>query len=223
MEHPIKAVIFDIDGTVTPNSNSWLAMTRDMGASVEEHKAIFFEGFKEGKVHYDQVRERLIALWRATGNANRSRLETIFQNWPVHDDAKKIIDFFRDKGLQVAFITGSTSMYAKIVADKFGVADFYASGQLEFDEDDNLVDFHFPLDESERKLEHLVAYCEGKSINLQEVVALGDSNNDVAIFSATKRGIIVGKDRPQSLIDVAWKEASSLREAKEILLPYLEN
>src|SRR3989338_6397193 len=41
----IKAVVFDIDGTVTPHANSWLATTRDLGGSVEEHKVMFFEGF----------------------------------------------------------------------------------------------------------------------------------------------------------------------------------
>lgn len=35
-----KAIIFDIDGTLTPQ-NSWTAFTADMGASVEDHLSIY--------------------------------------------------------------------------------------------------------------------------------------------------------------------------------------
>lgn len=43
-----KAIIFDIDGTLSPEV-SWLALTRDLGASVEEHIQIY-KNYKEGKL-----------------------------------------------------------------------------------------------------------------------------------------------------------------------------
>lgn len=221
MENEIKAVAFDIDGTITPNSNSWLALTRDLGASVEKHADMFFRDFKEGRASYDAARQQFIAFWQATGNATRSKIQSIYDSWPVFDDAYQLIGFLREKDVPIVFITGATRMYAKIVADKFLIPDYYANGELIFDEQDNLSDFTFPLDESERKLEHLTAYCKKKSISLQNVATVGDSGNDVGIFTATQKGIMVGLDRPEILRKVAWKEANGLLEVKDLLKSYL--
>ena len=217
----IKAVVFDIDGTVTPHANSWLATTRDLGGSVEEHKVMFFEGFKGGQVSYEDSKKRFIKFWQATGKANRSHLKDIFESWPVFPEAQELIAFLKEKGLYVAFITGSMGMYAKIVAAKFSVPDYYANSELVFDDDGNFVDFDFPHDESQRKVEHLHAFCKKRSLKPSNVVALGDSANDAGIFSETQRGIIVGLEKPEVLKKVAWKEADSLLEVKELLAPFL--
>jgi HAD superfamily phosphoserine phosphatase-like hydrolase len=217
----IKAVVFDIDGTVTPHANSWLAFTHGLGASTEEHKKIFFEGFKGGQVSYEIVRERLTKLWRATGNANRPYIENMFSSWPVLPEAQELISFLRGKGLEIVFITGSVGIYAKIVADKFSVSDYYANGELIFDSEGSLIDFHFPHDESGRKLDNMRAFCERKGLSAEAVVALGDSYNDVGIFSETGRGILVGAEKPEILKKVAWKEIDSLTEITRILEPFL--
>lgn len=44
----MKAVVFDIDGTLSPEV-SWLALTRDLGASVEEHAQIYAD-YKAGRI-----------------------------------------------------------------------------------------------------------------------------------------------------------------------------
>jgi len=218
----IKAVIFDMDGTITPTANSWLATTLGLGASVDDHKAIYFKGFKEGNVSYDNSRAQLIKLWRETGHATRAYLQEMFESWPVIREAEELISFFRSKGLKIALITSATSMYAAIVAKKFSIDDYYASGELIFDQDGNLVDFHFPHDDSQHKLEDLHDFCHKYSLTPQYVVALGDSDNDVHIFTETKRGILVGQDKPQILREVAWKEANDLTEVKDLLNPLLK-
>lgn len=217
----IKAVVFEIDGTVTPHTNSWLAMTRDLGGSVEEHKAMFFEDFKEGKVSYAESKKKFIKFWQATGNATRSKLEAIFKSWPVYPEAKELTTFFKEKGVHVAFITGSMGMYAKIVAEKFSVPDYYANSELVFDGDGNFIDFDFPHDEAKQKVEHLHTFCGKRSLSPSNVIALGDSGNDVGIFTETQRGIMVGLGKPEILKKVAWKEADNLLEVKEILASLL--
>ncbi len=113
-------------------------------------------------------------------------------------------------------------MYAEIVAKKFSVSDYYANSKLVFDDEGNLTDFDFPHDESRQKVEHLHAFCKKKSLEPHNIIALGDSSNDVGIFTETGRGIIVGLDKPEVLKNVAWKEAGSLLEVKEILDPLLQ-
>ena len=217
----IKAIVLDIDGTITPDI-SWLAMTRDLGASVKEHKTIF-KAFKENQISYETSKEKLIKLWQETGNATRPKLENIFENWPVFPEAKEFVSFLQNQGLHVALITGSMSLYAKVMAKKFSVRDYYASCELVFDINENLIDFHFPRDESKKKLEGLFEFCENRSLKPHNIVAIGDSENDIGLFSETKKGIMVGIERPESLRKVAWKQAVNLLEVKELLAPFLEN
>ena len=217
----IKAVIFDIDGTITPDI-SWLAMTRDLGASVEEHKTIF-KAFKEGQISYETSKEQLIKLWQETGHATRPKLENIFESWPIFPEAEELVSFLHNKGFYVAFITGSMNLYAKVMAKKFSVLDYYASGELIFDNEENLIDFHFPHDESHKKLEHLFEFCGKRSLEPHNIVVIGDSENDVGLFSETKKGIMVGIERPDTLRKVAWKEIDNLSEIKELLAPFLSN
>ena len=67
-----KAVVFDIDGTLSPEV-SWLALTRDLGAPVDQHVQIYND-YKEGLIDYPTSKAQLIGLWRATGNANKEFL-----------------------------------------------------------------------------------------------------------------------------------------------------
>ncbi len=216
----IKAVVFDIDGTVTPNANSWLDMTRDLGASVEEH-LILYQAFNKGRISYEDSKRELLKLWRDTGRATRSQMEGIFMSWPILPEAEELISFLRDKGLHVAFITGSMGMYAEIIAKKFSVLDYHATGELVFDDAGDLVDFQFPPDGKDHKFEQLLTFCDNKSIIPQNVIALGDGMNDLEIFSVTNRGILVGSEKPEALKKVAWKETASLSEAKELLATFL--
>lgn len=215
----IKAIVFDIDGTLTPDI-SWLAMTRDLGASVDKHQEIF-KAFKESKISYEASREQLIKLWQDTGNATYPKIKNIFENWSIFPEAKELISFLHDKELYVAFITGSMNLYAEVVAQKFSVLDYYANGNLIFDNNEKLVDFHFPHNESIKKLEYLFEFCEKRSLKPNNIITIGDSENDVGLFSETKRGIMVGIEKPKALEKVAWKQADNLLKVKELLLNIL--
>jgi phosphoserine phosphatase len=83
-----KAIIFDIDGTLSPEI-SWLALTRDLGASVDEHIRIYTD-LKQGRIDYPESKRQLINLWRATGNANKAFFQKLFENWPQMKRMKRI-------------------------------------------------------------------------------------------------------------------------------------
>ena len=65
----IKAVVFDIDNTLT-NDVSWLKATELLGASVEKHVDIF-DKFSKNKLSYKVSKQQLIQLWEDTGNNNK--------------------------------------------------------------------------------------------------------------------------------------------------------
>jgi HAD superfamily phosphoserine phosphatase-like hydrolase len=210
----VKAVIFDIDGTISPGV-SWTKMTEALGGSVENHKKIY-KAFLDGKISYQQTRMDITQLWMKTGNATRANLEKIFVSWPVFPEAKELISFLQNKNIPIAFITGSKDLFADITAKKFSVSEYYASGELVFDDNGNLVDFYYPLDSSKKKLELFLEFCKKFSLDPKTVVALGDSDNDVGIFTKTQRGIMIG-NKPESLARVAWRQVDNISEASNLI------
>jgi phosphoserine phosphatase len=210
-----KAIIFDIDGTLSPEI-SWLALTRDLGASVDEHLRIYAD-LKQGKIDYTESKRQLIDLWRATGNANKPFFQKLFENWPLDPFAKQIVQQAQTKH-KVCLITGSMNLYAQIVANKLGVKDWYANTTLHWDENDELDDMDYELKQAEKKLEQFQQFCQAQNIQPEECIVVGDGENDIELFKLSGKGVLIttpetgGEHKKQ-----AWKIANNLGELKQIL------
>lgn len=205
----IKAVIFDIDGTLTPEI-SWLALTRDLSASTEEHIAIY-NAYKNGETDYAQSKQLLLDLWQATGNANKSYFEALFNSLPLVDDASAVVSELQKK-YNVCLITGSMDLYAATIAAKLGITDWFANTVLQWDANGDLIDMSYELNQGQKKLEQFLGYCSTRSIQPNECVVVGDSDNDIELFKVSGRGIAVGTAVPEELSAVAWKSVGGLGE-----------
>jgi len=137
----IKAIIFDIDGTLTPG-NSWMAFTNDLGASVNDHMSIY-KNHLDGVIGLDESKEQLLAMWQATDKANKQHIQEIFHTWPIRPEAKPLVTWLKDQGYLVCLITGSVGLYAEHIASELGIDDYYANADLFFDEAGNLSSFHY--------------------------------------------------------------------------------
>jgi len=212
----LKAVIFDIDGTLTPQ-NSWKAFTNDLGASVADHLAIYGEHV-DGKIGLDESKQKLLAMWQATGNANRDHIEKVFDSWPVRPDAKDLIDWLKTKGYTVCLITGSVGVYAKHMAEKLGVEHWYANAELYFDEQGELSSFHYTANQAEIKLQHFTEFCHKYNLDFDQCMAVGDGDNDIELFRATGHGILIeGEKIANELRDASWQTVRNLSEIKDLL------
>jgi HAD superfamily phosphoserine phosphatase-like hydrolase len=213
----IEAVVFDIDGTLTEDI-SWTALTRDLGGSVEDHMAIF-NAFREGRIDYPTSKYQLIRLWQATGNANKAFIEHLFTSWPIRLEAPALMRWLLDENYTLGLITGSLDLYAKAIAGRLGIENYYANTELIFDAQDNLVDFHYELNQAKKKVEQLQAFCESKGITIKGCVVVGDGDNDLELFRETGRGVLVGDAPSRELVESAWKRIGSLSEIKGLLSP----
>lgn len=213
METP-KAIIFDVDGTLSPEI-SWTALTRDLGASVEDHIAIY-QQYKAGQTDYGASKRQLIDLWQATGNANKGHFLTLFEGWPLAPEAPNIVGSLAKK-YSICLITGSMDLYAQTVAQKLHVTDYYANTTLHWDEAGNLTDMDYELDQAKRKLEQFLGYCSLHNIKPEECIIVGDSDNDIALFEASGRGIAIGQDIPESLRKVSWQTIQTLNELHTLI------
>lgn len=73
-----KAVIFDMDGTLTEH-NAWLSFTKALGASVEERTKIYND-LLSGTVGLAESKQKLVALWQKTGNTTREQINRIYDS-----------------------------------------------------------------------------------------------------------------------------------------------
>ncbi len=211
---PYQAVIFDIDGTLTPEI-SWTTLTRDLGADTEKHRD-FYRALQKGRLSYEEAKHSLLRLWCATGQADRATFTEIFESWPIYPSVPKLVRDLRGRGKRVCLITGSVDLYATVIARRLGVSDYYANTELVWDDRGALIDFHYRLDQAAVKLENLTKFCADYGLDPTDCLAVGDDENDISLFKATGRGIAVGGDIPADVRKAAYSCFPTLSEARDV-------
>ncbi|HYH74762.1 MAG TPA: HAD family phosphatase [Candidatus Saccharimonadales bacterium] len=213
---PVRAIIFDIDGTLTPEV-SWTSLTAGLGASADEHLRIF-NNFLDGSIDYPESKRQLLGLWQSTGKANQTFISELFAAWPLKPEAPAVIAELQ-KDYQLCLITGSMDLYAATIARKVGVQEWHANTELIWNGQGNLVDYAYQKDQAGQKLTDFEAFCAAHGISPDECVAVGDSKNDLALFAACGRGVLLAEAEPSpELAPHAWKTIHSLTELPSLLL-----
>lgn len=208
-----KAVIFDIDGTLTEHT-SWVSLTEGLGASVDAHDVVY-QAYLSEAITYEESKERLINLWRGTGRADRRTMVGIFDAIPLRENAVKTVNSLTEKGYLTCLITGSMDLYAAAVASKFKNTEWYANTRLIFNEEDMIIDYEYHRDQVARKIEHLSDFCERHSILPTECAVVGNGENDVGIFALTGNGILFGTEL-EGHPDGVTRTISNLTELRDI-------
>jgi HAD superfamily phosphoserine phosphatase-like hydrolase len=210
----IKAVILDIDDTLTDNV-SWLKITELLEASVQEHERIFSR-LTRNELTYLESKRQLFDLWKLTGNANKDFLTKAFSSWSIKDYASDLIQYCDSVSISTVLVTGSVDLFAEQIATILGVKHFYANTDLVWDNNGNLIDFNYERDQAHKKVEQFYDFINKICISENECVVLGDSENDIKLFEITKHGIAVSS-KNRDLLRVAWHTIDSLSEAIEIV------
>ena len=165
------SVVFDIDGTLTPET-SWFVLTEGLGASSEEHRRIF-QALGKGELSLEVAQQELLTLWQQTGNANKPFIRSLFETQVLHLESQEIIDYIKGRGYLVCLISGSADLYTEVMAERLGVDFHFSNTELVWDEQGNLVDFHYDPKQAEKKLEQLQAFLEEQGVSSDRCVVVG--------------------------------------------------
>lgn len=210
----IKLVCFDVDDTLI-DGTSWWILTKGLGCSSEDAVSIFNQA-KEGKISFREGERLFEKMYQDSGNATQDFIKNLFENINVKPEARDLISYLKEKEYLIYLISGAIDIYVESVVRKLGADGFYANSSLEFNNKGILQKIHYRENQAEVKLEQLQDLIGKVGININQVVCVGDSENDIEIFKATKHGIAVHSSNKE-LKRISWRVANSLSEMKEIL------
>ena len=209
-----KLACFDVDGTLV-DGISWLLLTEGLGCSSQEHIKIFYRAKKE-EISFFKGERMLTKMYQESGNATQKFIRELFSKVKPRPEAEEIISYLKEKGYKIYLISGAIDIYVEEIAKKLIVDGFYANSSLKFGKDGVLKKIYYKDNQGEIKVKQLNELVKKLGINLDEVVFIGDSENDIEVFKEIKHGIAVNSSS-EELRSIAWKDIDSLEQIKDIL------
>lgn len=212
----IKAIILDLDQTLTTDEASWLQFTELIGADKHTHTQIYVN-FKSRKLEYREAKDALIKLWIETGRTHIDDIRGIFNNVKFRKGAKDAVDYLRKK-YTLCIISGAIDIFVEISSKKLHIEHNYASTKFKFDDSGYLIDFDYKLSRGEEKLDFLLEFCDKTGIKPTECAAIGDGDSDIPIFGAVGLPILfIAEETPEELKEKVPNQLKNWNEIQKVL------
>jgi HAD superfamily phosphoserine phosphatase-like hydrolase len=210
-----KVIIWDVDETII-DKTSWIYLIEGVNADQKAHMEKFRK-FMDGLVGYDDVRSQIMSnlTKRVRGNITRGMILDICKNVPIKPEMFSILPTLLEFGYQMCLISAGIDLFVQNIAERLGVEYWYANSRLQFDEQDNFIDFHFVSEMDDLKVQQLKVYLLENNLKPADCIAIGDGKTDKGLFEKV-RGIALNS-QDDSLNTIAWKKVSQLSELVELL------
>jgi len=171
-----KLVIFDLDGTLTQERSIWEYIHKQLGkwyGFAEEYQDLFLAG----KISYEEFCERDALVWK--GMRVEELLE-IVKAVPFHPGVNELINFLKQKGLNLSMVSSGLSLLTNWVHQRYGF-DYSVSNNL-LHENGVLtgkvkIQVYF-----DKKAEWVRKILNQFEVKPEEVIAVGDSRGDIDMF-----------------------------------------
>jgi HAD superfamily phosphoserine phosphatase-like hydrolase len=214
----MKIICFDVNGTLV-DWNSWDLFTDDKPEVKEEIEDIFKKLYNK-EIGRHQFWKDLSIAFKKTEKANREYICDVWmKDCKMKDGAESIVKYLKDKGYKIYLISCSIDLYLECLVDKLGLDGYYAGSYFIFDEKGDLIEIASRCNDtgsSKFKEDSLNDIAEKESVSVEDIVHVGDADNDIGAFKMTKHGIAMNSDC-EELLKESWKQIKELKEIKEIL------
>lgn len=194
------------------SQNSWYKLNLALGVTHEEDLQMY-NAYVKGEHSYENWTKSLLALYKKHGKATESYIKGVLEDFVLNPEAKQVVDCLKNKGHELAIVSGSFDILVDLVAKELGIFHQKGSTQLIFDDSGQLVDVNTHGDEGAAKLRHLQKICETIGISVTDCACVGDGANDLEMFEATGHGVTF---QNSPIKDSAWEIIDSLKDLVEI-------
>ncbi|MGL5126058.1 MAG: HAD family hydrolase [Fusobacteriaceae bacterium] len=222
----MKAAFFDIDGTIYRNSlliEHFKKLIKYELLDIGEYESKVKDTFKkwdERVGDYDNYLQGLTQTYvKAVKGLSLKYNEFIsdqvmeLEGNRVYKYTRDMINWHKEQGHVVIFISGSPDFLVSRMAKKWGADDY--CGSIYHVENEMLSGEISPMWDSANKLKAIEKFCEKYKIELEESYAYGDTNGDFSMLN------MVGHPRainPSKELLEKIKETPRLKEKAEIYI-----
>ena len=177
-----RLVAFDMDSTLIDTEViDELAHAMDAGPAVS---LITERAMRGGLDFSDSLKERVSLL----KGMRQEQMHVIAQSLPLMEGAQVLISTLKRLGYKTAILSGGFSYFGQVLKDKLGI-DYVFANELDIVDGQLTGRVIEPIVDAERKAELLQFLANKENISLQQVVAVGDGANDLAMLQAAGLGI----------------------------------
>jgi phosphoserine phosphatase len=183
----IKLAVFDMDGVIIRNTNSWRAVHEAFGTSNEEGLRLFMSG----KIDDHEFIRRDVELWKgAKGKLHHDDVAKVLSTFHPEPAAADVFGAFHRAGITTAIVSGGLEPLARRIGEALSVDRVFCNG-LEVDQEGYLTGHGKVGVPLRGKGDLVVKLRDGLGLARSDVVAFGDTSIDIPMFRESGFGIAV--------------------------------
>jgi phosphoserine phosphatase len=177
-----RLIVFDMDSTLI-QSEVIVEMAKVHGVGDKVHEIT--EQAMNGKIDFDESLTQRVALLEGL---DESKLSSILENLKLTEGVEAFINTVKGLGYKTAIISGGFNYFADSFKDQLKI-DYAFSNELEIINGKLTGKVKGSIVNAEKKAMLVDLLAQQESINLEQVVAIGDGANDLQMLAKAGLGI----------------------------------
>lgn len=177
-----RLIVFDMDSTLI-QSEVIVEMAKKHGVGNEVHDIT--EKAMNGEFDFDESLRKRVSLLKGMPE---SELTNILKHIKLTDGVEDFIKTVRELGYKTAIISGGFNFFTNAFKEKLKI-DYAFSNELEINDGKLTGNLCGPIVNAEKKAILLELLAQQENIKLEQVVAIGDGANDLAMLAKAGLGI----------------------------------
>lgn len=180
-----RLVVFDMDGVLADVESSWVYVHRHFG--VNNDQSLY--AYLRGEIDDLEFIRRDIGLWKAKDpSVTSGKIREILKGVPIMPGAREAIEGLRGRGVRTAIVSAGIDLLSERIADELGIDRQLANG-LAADGRGRLSGEGTLRVRLMDKGDAVVEVMDDLRMHSDDVVAVGNSQYDVSMFSKVGKGI----------------------------------
>jgi len=206
----MKAVAFDVDGTLINEKSSWLTLHNYF--NTRKLAETNLELYNNGKINYSTFMKKDIQLWGK--KIHIDEIDNVLSKFTIHPKAREIVNELNSNGFSVLLISAGIDVLVEKVASNLQVKHYVSNG-LETDAKGYLTGNGIFRVDLLRKDIALSEKLKEINVKPENCIAVGDSRYDIKFLEFAGKSIMVGND--QELKKYAHHAVNDLAEISKLI------